>query len=202
MSHIPAYRTDEELLEGLRQAAPGALEAFLDRYADLVHSLIAKVTGDRAAAKTLLREAIVKTLASLDGIKSAKTLERQVLREACALLQGPGGESDVRLEELLPEMKGGSSVNVADWSLDPGEDERRSEERRVLRELVAAMPRQYALILVLHDMEECPLQMLVETLQLPTQTVKERLHLARLHLRKALTKRLGAATAGREGSVS
>jgi RNA polymerase sigma-70 factor, ECF subfamily len=199
MPHNPAYRTEEELIEGLRSEAPGALEAFLDRYADLSYSVAVKIAGQAEEAKRLLREAVAKTLASLRGLKSAKSLERQLLRDTCILLQDQGGNgpaAEVKLEDLLPELRNGQSFGVADWSLDPGEEDRRSEEKRAVRDVVAAMPRPYALVLVLHDMEEVSAHNVADILQIPGQAVKDRLHRARLLLRSGLTSRLGGAAPG------
>lgn len=203
MPQNQAYRTEEELLEGLRSEAPGALEAFVDRYADLVHGVAVKITGDEDEARGLLRDAIVRTLSSLGTLKSAKAMERHVLRDVCSMLQEPerdGRTDEVALEDLLPAMKNGRGASVVDWSVDPGEEERRSEEKRALRELVAGMPRIYSLVLVLHDMEEFSPHNVADILQIPGQTVKERLHRARLLLRSGLTERLAASGSGGKGA--
>jgi len=203
MSQNQAYRTEEELLEGLRAEAPGALEAFIDRYADLVYGVAVKITGTEEGARGMLRDALVKTLTTLDSLKTAKALERHVLREVCAMLQEPGQngrESEVPLDELLPVMKNGRSTGVVDWSVDPGEEERRAEEKQALRELVSGMPRIYSLVLVLHDMEEFSPHNVADILQIPGQTVKDRLHRARLLLRSGLTNRLADSGTGAKGA--
>jgi len=203
MPQNQAYRTEEELLEGLRAEAPGALEAFIDRYSDLVYGVAVKITGKEEGAREMLRDALLKTLTTLDSLKTAKALERHVLRAVCVTLQEPeknGRDSEVSLEELLPEMVNGRSTGVVDWSVDPGAEERRAEEKLALRELVSGMPRIYSLVLVLHDMEEFSPHNVADILQIPGQTVKERLHRARLLLRNGLTKRFAASGPGGKGA--
>ncbi len=207
MSHETPYRTEEEILEGLREDSAGAFEAFFQRFADLVYGFGLKVTGDDAAARHILRTALVNATRSAGAVKSPKAIERWLLREASdafLALQRQGGDpgdGEIPLEDLLPTSADGKSLPLHDWSLDPGEEARLSEEKRHLREIVPTLPPSYALVLVLHDMEEMSPIEISDILQKPVSTVRTRLHHARLFLRRELSRRLGAGGESDAGRV-
>jgi RNA polymerase sigma-70 factor (ECF subfamily) len=207
MSSGPTYRTEDEILEGLRGDAPGAFEAFFRHFADLVYGFGFKLTGEDAAAADILRAAMVNTLRSVKDLKHPKAVERWILREACnafKAMKGAGanpGDGEIPMKELLPDLKGGRSANVHDWSLDPDEEERRSEEKRLLRQLVLEMPPHDALVLVLHDMEETPPQEIADILQIPVRSVKTWLHRGRLFLRRELSRDLSKEPAHKDGEA-
>ena len=67
----------------------------------------------------------------------------------------------------------------------------REEEAERVREAVLRIPPQYRLILVLHDMEELPTEDVASITGLTENTIRVRLHRARLFVRKELVKRTG-----------
>ena len=204
MSQGPSYRTHEEIVGGIRQQDPGAFEALFDRFADLVYGFSLKLCGDVGTAREILQRAFIDALPYLKDAKTEHAIERVLLREASqrflALRRGDGrgGGREIPLEELLPQSAGGKAGSAHDWSLDPDEEARRSEEKRLLRELVPGLPAHYGLVLVLCDMEEMTGQEVADILKISVPTVKARLHRARLLLRRELTHRLVGP--GRPGS--
>ena len=197
MSHSNNYKTDEEILEGLRRDAPGAFEAFFDRYAERIYGFGLKVCGHDEDARDILQDTLVSTLKSLKEVKHARALPRWLFRvasNACLMKRRAGNYAENReipIEDLMPERKDGKPLPIHDWSLDPEEELRRTEEKRMLREALAELPPHYRVVLVLRDMEEMSTQEVCDILHLPVSTVKMRLHRARLFLRKELTRRLG-----------
>jgi RNA polymerase sigma-70 factor (ECF subfamily) len=197
MPHSHSYRTDEEILEGLRKDAPGAFEAFFDRYAERIYGFGLKVCGHSEDARDVVQDTLLSALRSLKEIKHARALPRWLYRvasNACLMKRRAGDYAENReipLEELMPPRKDGKPLPLQDWSLDPDEEARRSEEKRLLREAIGELPPPYRLVLVLRDMEEMSNQEVADVLHVPVSTVKMRLHRARLFLRKELTRRLG-----------
>lgn len=193
MSQGHPYRTEEEILEGLRNDSAGAFEALFQRFADLVYGFGLKVTGDDAAARVILRTALVNVTRSAGNVKSPKSIQRWLFREASRTFMaqrrqgGDPGDGEIPLADLLPACAGGRSLPVHDWSLDPDEEARRSEEKQHLREIVAGLPPLYSIVLVLHDMEEMSTPEIADILQKPVSMVKTRLHHARLFLRRELS---------------
>jgi len=196
------YRTEEEIVEGLRDRSAGAFEALFERFADLVYGFGHKVTGDEEAAREILLTTLVNTSRSAGKIKNAKAIERWLLREASnAFLAmrtrgGEPGDGEMPPEDLLPEMEGGGNPPLHDWSLDPGEEGRRSDEKKYLRETVTRLPPLHALVLVLHDMEEMSPLEISDIVQKSVNSVKTRLHQARLFLRSEISRWLHAGERG------
>ena len=201
MSQGHSYHTDDEILEGLRRNAPGAFEACFDRYADLVYGFSLKMTGSDEAARRVLQESFASALGSLEAVKSARSLDRWLLREATRSVmkirqESGGADGDLPLESLLPAMQAGRSEPVPDWSLDPDEEARRPQEKQFLRQALVEMPGAYALVLVLHDMEEMSHQEIADIVQKPVATVKSHLHRARLYLRRELSLQFSGGDGG------
>jgi RNA polymerase sigma-70 factor (ECF subfamily) len=206
MPHNNTFRNDEEILDGLRRGAPGAFDAFFERYADRIYGFGLKVCGHDEDAKDILQDTLVTTLKSLKDVKSAKALPRwlfKVASNACLMKRRAGNYAENReipIEELMPEQRDGRPLPIHDWSLDPVEEVRRSEEKQMLREAMADLPPHYRLVLVLRDMEEMSNQEVAEILHITVPAVKIRLHRARLFLRKELTRRLGGNRGTKEAA--
>jgi len=207
MPHTHVYRTDEDLLEGLRRETPGAFEAFFDRYADRIYGFGLKVCGQDEDAREILQDTLVRALRSLKDVKHAKAIPRWLFRVAtnACLMKRRGQHAEDReipLDELMPERRDGKILPVHDWSLDPDEEMRRQEEKRLLKETVTELPPHYRVVLVLRDMEEMSNQEVADILQIPVSTVRMRLHRARLLVRRELSRRLpgGSGSGSRKAS--
>jgi DNA-directed RNA polymerase specialized sigma24 family protein len=196
MSQANSYRTEEDLFDGICRDAPGAFEAFFDRYADMIYDSAVKVTGDDETGKGILKAALARALSSISTLNNYRAMERHVLKVACGLLaehKKNAGTTPLERASLMPAMEGGHLEPVTDWSLDPDEESHRSEEKLAIRELLVEMPIENSLVVVLHDMEEISQPDLAEAFQVKLKIIKERLHLGRLRLRKGLTEKLGSS---------
>ncbi|MBI3451132.1 MAG: sigma-70 family RNA polymerase sigma factor [Acidobacteria bacterium] len=192
MSHTHSYRTDEEILEGLRRGDPASAEALFDHFADRIHGFGLKASRRSEDARDILHETLVQAVRSVKDIKHAKALPRWLYRVASAaiLAREPADGKEIPIEALTPERRAGVTSPIHDWSLDPDEEIRRQEEKLLLKEAVAALPSHYRLVLVLRDMEEISEHDVSDILQIQESTVKFRLHRSRLFVRKELTRRL------------
>jgi len=206
MPHTHTYRTDEEILEGLRRGDPASAEALFDHFADRIHGFGLKVCGHGEDAREILHETLVRAVRSVKDVKHAKALTRWLYRiasVACAARRRPDQIAEGReipIEDLTPARRGGVTAPIHDWSLDPDEESRRDEEKRLLKEAILDLPMHYRLVLVLRDMEEMSEIEVAEILQVPIQTVNPRLHRARLFVRRELTLRLMDPSGGTRAS--
>jgi len=191
-----AYRTEEELLAGVRRREQPAFDAFFDRYADGVYGFGLKFSGHPDQAGEILQATLVTALQNVEEVKHAKAVPRWLLRLASSVClkgrpeSGPPGLGEIPLEELTPERKGGVAVPSHDWSLDLDNEARRDEEKRLLKQAVVALPPHYRLVLILREMEEMSNVDVADILQIPISTARMRLSRARLCVRKELTRRL------------
>ena len=75
---------------------------------------------------------------------------------------------------------------MAAWALPPEEALLRQEARTVLQQAIARLPTLYRTVYVLVELEGLPQHEIATLLEVSVDTVKTRLHRARLRLRQAL----------------
>jgi len=76
---------------------------------------------------------------------------------------------------------------IPDPSSDPSDDLMRSELKQVIEEAVYSLPPKYKLVFNLRDMEGFSTEETSEILGISIQSVKTRLHRARLYLREKIS---------------
>jgi len=86
---------------------------------------------------------------------------------------------------------GQHACEVAAWALPPEEALLRQEARTVLRQAIARLPPLYRTVYVLAEIEGLPQHEIGTLLEVSVDTVKTRLHRARLRLRQALADYFG-----------
>ncbi len=92
---------------------------------------------------------------------------------------------ELSLTDYLPaKLDGGlRQIEIADWSHLPEDDFLRSELSTVLKTAIAELPELYRSVLLLRDVEGLRTEETAEVLELTVDTVKQRLHRARLAVR-------------------
>lgn len=197
MSQGPTFRTHEEMLDGIRREDPAAFESLFRQYADLVYGICLRLTGSEEKSADILVSTFVDAVPGLKEARTELAIVRELLRAAKRrILQARGLAVDssafeeIPFQELFPEYAGGSGGPAHDWSLDPDEESRRAEEKRILRELLREIPPQYGFVLVLLEMEEMELQDIADIVNLSVPNARNRVHRARLLVCRELTRRL------------
>ena len=92
---------------------------------------------------------------------------------------------ELSLDELMPDRNELEQLS-SDGRINPESLAIRSEQASRLREAVQKLPPQYRIVLVLRDMEGLTDEEVVEITGVRTETVRVRLHRARLFVRKEL----------------
>jgi RNA polymerase sigma-70 factor (ECF subfamily) len=103
---------------------------------------------------------------------------------------------ELSLDEFMPSKShadGGAKIEIADWSSLPDDQVLQSEMKEVLERTIGELPENYRSVILLRDMEELSTQETAHVLELSEDTVKTRLHRARLALRAKLDDYLGTA---------
>jgi len=77
-------------------------------------------------------------------------------------------------------------LEIADWSALPEDEVLRSELRKVLERAIGELPEIYRAVMLLRDVEELSTEETAQVLDVNTDTVKTRLHRARLAVRQKL----------------
>ena len=179
-----------------QQGDEAAFEALFNAHKRRVYSLCLRMTGNTAEAEDLTQEAFLQLFRKISTFRgeSAFTtwLHRLVVNVVLMHLRKKGLQL-VSLDEV-------DSSQEEPVKRDYGGDDRRligSIDRLSLDRAIAALPRGYRTVFVLHDMEGYEHNEIAQIMDCSTGNSKSQLHKARLklreHLRRDPRKRSGEA---------
>jgi RNA polymerase sigma-70 factor (ECF subfamily) len=189
---------EPELVARARSGDRDAFRAIMTRCNQGLFRIARAVVRDEAEAEDVLQEAYVRAFAAFAGFRGesgvATWLTRIVLNEAKGRLRRR--KTMVELDEL--EAPGAEVLPFpgAPKSDNPEADAARAEARRLLERAVDGLPEPFRLVFMLRDVEELSIEETAARLGLKPDTVKTRLHRARLRLREALDAQLADAMVG------
>ena len=153
-----------------------------------------KVCGHRQDAEDTMQDVLLKSipyLAKFDSPQALRVWLYKVARNQC--VSSHRGKEASRTRNLSLDMLMPDSFELRKLLLSetPGPEDTllNSESAEQLKQGIMAVPMQYRLVLVLHDMEDLSTKEVAQTMDLRAGTVRVRLHRARLFLRRELEMR-------------
>lgn len=187
----------QEETELARRLAAGDAEAF-DRFVEHFRGKIFHYSwlmcGHREDAEEVAQDTLMKVFESFDQLREPERIRPWVFRiakNACLMKRrrsvfAPAHE--LSLDELMPNRSGDSEtkIEIADWSRLPDAQALDAEMRAALDRAIAALPEIYRSVILLRDVEELSTGETAQILDVTEQTVKMRLHRARLAVRHTL----------------
>jgi RNA polymerase sigma-70 factor (ECF subfamily) len=190
---------EPQLTQLAREGDPRAFREVMQRCNQRLFRVARAIVRDDSEAEDVLQEAYTcafAAIASFRGDASLATwLTRIVVNEAHGRLRRRrptlGLDAlDIPLErnQVLP-FPGTSNE-------DPEADAARAQIRRILERAVDDLPEAFRLVFVLRDVEGLTIEQTAAHLDLKPETVKTRLHRARLRLREALDTQLADVMTG------
>jgi len=189
---------EAELARELIAGSPHAFDRFVEHFRSKIFQYSWLMCGDRADAEEVAQETLLKVFENFARIREPERVRPWVFRiakNACLMKRrkstfAPAAE--LSLDELMPVRKDGDPVRIeiADWSALPEDLLLRAELRQALGTAIGELPEIYRSVILLRDLEELSTQETAEVLELSEDTVKTRLHRARLAVRQKLDERL------------
>lgn len=192
------------LAEGLATLAPSALvnlaragDQAAVRYIVQMHNrrlyrAARAILQDDLEAEDVVQEAYVRAFSALDSFRGESGLGTWLTRIAVneALGRRRRQREQVTLEVLDdPQERDRAQVITfpqINPDIDPEKTTARHEIRRLLERAIDDLPETFRIVLVLRDVEELTVEETAKQLKLRPQTVRSRLHRARMQLRKSL----------------
>lgn len=208
---MPSSKTRDEV-ELARDLIAGKADAF-DRFVAAFRSKIFQyalmMCGHREDAEEVAQDTLFKVFENFDQLREPERVRPwvfRIARNACFMKRRKSvfaPTQELSLDDYLPhsEQDGGHrKLEIADWSALPDDQVLRSELRDEIRRAMQELPEIYRAVILLRDVEELSTDDVAQVLDITQETVKTRLHRARLAVRQKLDAYLRRARSGVTGS--
>ena len=164
----------------------GALEALFARHSGALYQSAFKLLGNHEDAEDALQEGMLaafKNLRRFEGrSKFSSWLTRIVINAALMRLRSQRTRQAVSMDEPLSDDGLTLAEQFANPEPDPETLSARAEQRRMLERRLGELPADMRTAVVLRDVEGLSTQEAAERLGVPENTLKSRLHRARMQL--------------------
>ena len=184
---------------------PGAFDRFVEHFRAKIFQYSWLMCGHREDAEEVAQETLLKVFESFDQLREPERIRPWVFRiakNACLMKRRKSvfaPDRELSLEEFMPQrdqQDGRITIQIADWSALPDDQLLQTEMKEVLTRAIASLPETHRSVILLRDIEELSTQETSQILEISEDTVKQRLHRARLALRASLDKHLRARPPG------
>lgn len=187
------HETQHDDFSLVREAIAGRAEAFetlVLRHQDRLFGLLHRLVGDPERAMDLAQETFLKAwkgLASFQGESAFFTWLYRIARNVLS--------SMVRYDQARPRIRASVSSAMDDdhprgdfeaFEASPAEVLLTAERKELVLAAVRSLPEEFREVIVLRDFQDLPYEEIAGLLEVPTGTVRSRLHRARLDLRERL----------------
>ena len=170
------------LLRRLRTGDPRAFEELVRTYQHRVFGVAFRMLGNAAEAEEIAQEVFIRAhrgLAEFRGDAKLSTWLYAIASRLCLNRLASGERSMIRAGDAglmqLPHEGGGPDTVLEQTELEAA-----------LHRAIAELPDERRIVVVLRDLEGLAYEEIAEALDLPTGTVRSRLHRARLDLKDKL----------------
>jgi RNA polymerase sigma-70 factor (ECF subfamily) len=184
--------TDPELPARLARDLDGSFEALVVTHQRLVYGLALRVVGDRADAEEVAQDTFERAYHALAGYPSERVAAMR-LRPWLATIALNLARNRARRRppphRPLEDGDGQPLAVAAPASAEPAQVAERHQQRELLAELLAGLPRGHREAVVLRHVEGLPYAEVAEVLGRPVGTVKTHAHRGVRQLRDLLEAR-------------
>ena len=194
---MPSPKTTDEV-ELARDLLAGKADAF-DRFVEVFRSKIFQyalmMCGHREDAEEVAQDTLFKVFENFDQLREPERVRAwvfRIARNACYMKRRKSvfaPAQELSLDDLLPhsEQDGGHrKLEIADWSALPDDQVLRAELHDVIQQAIQGLPEIYRAVILLRDVEELNTDETAQVLDISPESVKTRLHRARLAVRQKL----------------
>ncbi len=191
----------EQALQLVRDNRPESIDRALSLLQNAVYSFSMKVCGHPEDAEDTMQEVLLKSIPHLPKFENSRALAvwlYKVARNRCISNRRGYKNSPAKnlsLDALMPDDR--ELRHLLSRAPSPEAATLNNETSEQLQQAVLAVPPQYRMVLVLHDMEDLSTSEVAQILGIREGTVRVRLHRARLFVRQHLSRISGGP--GRAG---
>jgi len=193
---------DHRLISEFKAGSMEAMEKIVERYEDRIFSFGLKMCGHLQDAEDIAQETFLNAFKYLKDFREETQLKNWLFKLAATACirkrrkKKSEPDYEISLDAFIPQNGGDAAYDIPDWSDDPADYMLRGELKKIIDGAIHSLSHKYRLVFNLRDMEGFSTQETADILGISTQSVKTRLHRARLFLREKI------ATAYKEGGIS
>jgi len=193
--------TDHSLITAFKSGDTEAIDKIVERYENPIFIFGLKMCGHLQDAEDIVQETFLSAFKYLDSFREETKLRNwlfKIAARACMRKRRKKKcepERKISLESLIYKDGSNGKYEIPDWSDDPSDAFLRAELKEVIDDAILSLPPKYRLAFTLRDIEGFNTEETAELLEISKQSVKTRLHRARLFLREKIV------THYREGEI-
>ncbi len=186
-------KEDSQLISRALQGDQKAYEALLNKYRNLVYTIMYKMVHNPQEAEDLTQEAFIKAFRALSSFREEFAFSTWLMKIATnncidflrkrklktQSIHEPVKYKDEELERTLPNQEPTPEKNLL-----------REERKRIIQEAIQELPERYRHVILLRHMEEKSYDEIADILGLPLGTVKAQIFRAREMLNQKLKEKI------------
>jgi RNA polymerase sigma-70 factor (ECF subfamily) len=186
-------RWERLLIRKLRERDEKAFREIVETYSDRIYNLTYRMLGNREEAEDVSQEVFITVFKSIDSFRGDSKFSTWLYRIAvnhCKnrikyLARRHDRDQSEYEEEALSEQAAGAAT-APNPSPRPDKQLEGVELEQIMQRCIAQLEEEHRLVIVLRDVEDLSYEEICAITNLPTGTVKSRLHRARLALKKMM----------------
>ena len=193
MTAIATDMTDHRLIAQFKAGSMDAMDAIVDRYENRIFTFGLKMCGQLQDAEDITQDTFLNAFKYLHGFREETKLKNwlfKIAATACIRKRRKKKcepDRELSLESFMNEDGEQGTYDIPDWSDNPSDKVLQAEMKQVIGESIKTLPIKYKLVFNLRDIEGFSTKETAEILGISIESVKTRLHRARLSLREKIS---------------
>jgi RNA polymerase sigma-70 factor (ECF subfamily) len=193
MGNTASDTIDHQLIASFKVGSRKALEKIVKRYENRIFTFGLKMCGQLQDAEDIAQETFLSAFRYLEGFREETKLRNwlfKIAARACIRKRRKKKcepDREISLDSLVHADGSNGKYEIPDWSQDPSDRLLRAELKQTIDDAIQSLPHKYRLVFNLRDIEGFSTQETAEILEISAQSVKTRLHRARVFLREKIS---------------
>jgi RNA polymerase sigma-70 factor, ECF subfamily len=185
--------TDHELITQFKEGSMEAMETIVDRYENRIFTFGLKMCGQLQDAEDITQDTFLNAFKYLNSFREETKLKNwlfKIAATACIRKRRKKKcepDYELSLESFMGKDGVTETYEIPDWSDDPSDNVLQAEMKAVINDAIRTLPHKYKLVFNLRDIEGFSTKETAEILGISVESVKTRLHRARLALREKIS---------------
>ncbi|MDQ1334925.1 MAG: hypothetical protein QG552_1875 [Thermodesulfobacteriota bacterium] len=184
---------DHHLISEFKAGSMEAMEKIVERYEDRIFTFGLKMCGHLQDAEDIAQETFLNAFKYLKDFREETKLKNwlfKIATTACIRKRRKKKcepNHEISLDSFFPQNGDHPTYDIPDVSDDPSDSMLRAELKNIIDAAIHSLSHKYRLVFNLRDIEGFSTEETADILGISTQSVKTRLHRARLYLRERIS---------------